>query len=217
MANDAPTKPRTDVLLLVQARLVGDAPSRMHDDCAAFCTMAESPMTLRRAAASASAATAYVYCEPQAGATFDAKALDRLAAIFAMHCPWATDVRISPLEQVFDIAGASADAAPVFHYVVETDPEEGWFDEIARWYDLEHMPGLAAVPGCIRASRFINHGHGPKSLACYDLVSQETLGSPPWLAVRASAWSDIARPHFQNTLRTMFDVVAPATKTRRAP
>lgn len=216
MASDAIAKGRADVLL-VQARLVGDVSARMHDDCAAFCTMAEPTMRLRRAAWSPPAQRAYVYCEPPAGSAFDDPALTRLTTSFAMHCPWATDIRVSPLEQVFDVAGASADAAPVFHYVVETDPEDGWFDEIARWYDTEHMPGLAAVPGCIRASRFINHGHGPKSLACYDLVSQETLGSPPWLAVRASAWSDVARPHFRNTLRTMFDVPTSAAHRHRVP
>jgi len=48
----------------------------------------------------------------------------------------------------------------------------------------------------------------PSPLACYDLVSEDTLGSLPWMAVRQTAWSDIARPHFMNTKRTMFAVVA---------
>ena len=76
--------------------------------------------------------------------------------------------------------------------------------EISAWYDQEHMPGLAAVPGCAHAQRMLNHDHGPLSLACYDLVTEAALNSPPWLAVRATAWSDIARPHFTNTKRTMF-------------
>nr|WP_308340281.1 hypothetical protein [Variovorax sp. ZS18.2.2] len=99
---------------------------------------------------------------------------------------------------------------PGLHYVVETDPETGWLDEISRWYDTEHMPGLAAVPGCVRAMRFLNRGAGPLSLACYDLLREDVLGSPPWRAARATAWSDIARPHFTNTKRTMFRVVADA-------
>jgi hypothetical protein len=70
------------------------------------------------------------------------------------------------------------------------------------------MPGLAGVPGCVHAMRMLNHDAGPLSLACYDLVSEDTLGSPPWMAVRQTAWSDIARPHFMNTKRTMFAVVA---------
>ncbi len=65
--------------------------------------------------------------------------------------------------------------------------EDGWRDEIFRWYDTGHMPGLAAVPGCIHARRLLNHdhglhgglNHGALSLACYDLVSPGTLGPPP--------------------------------------
>lgn len=93
------------------------------------------------------------------------------------------------------------------HYVVETDPEEGWRDEIFRWYDEEHMPGLAEVPGTVLAQRFLNLDHAPLSFACYDLTHAEVLTSPAWLAVRASAWSDICRPHFTNTLRTFFETV----------
>ena len=98
-------------------------------------------------------------------------------------------------------------ASPKVHYVVETDPEEGWHDEIFRWYDQEHMPGLAEVPGTVQAQRFLNLDHGPLSFACYDLTHAEVLTSSAWLAVRASAWSDICRPHFTNTLRTMFKII----------
>ncbi len=115
-------------------------------------------------------------------------------------------VKASRLQKVFDRKGASDGDAPVFHYAVETDPENGWEHEIFQWYDVEHMPGLAAVEGCVQALRFINLDHGPRSLACYDLLTKETLGSPPWLAIRGTDWSSRARPHFTNTKRTMFQV-----------
>lgn len=118
--------------------------------------------------------------------------------------PWLENVRVSRLEQVFAADGTSKTASVVFHYVVEMDPESGWMPELSQWYDTEHMPGLAKVPGCIRASRFLNHDHGPLSLACYDLVTEDTLGSAPWLAVRGTPWSDRMRPRFTNTKRTMF-------------
>ena len=124
--------------------------------------------------------------------------------IFGVSFPDATGVEASRLSRVFDVPGASIGQLPKFHYVVETDPQAGWAEEIARWYDTEHMPGLARVSGCVRASRFLNHDRGPVSFACYDLVSTETLGSPPWLAVRNTEWSDRARPNFTNTRRTMF-------------
>lgn len=119
----------------------------------------------------------------------------------------AADVRVSRLECVFEREGHSFGEKPTAHYVVEMDPEEGWMPEISRWYDEEHMPGLAAVPGCVHAWRMLNHDHGPLSLACYDLVTTQTMGSPPWLAVRATDWSSVTRPHFTNTKRTMFSVI----------
>ena len=133
-----------------------------------------------------------------------------LEATLKSEWPQLQKLRVSRLEKVLDKAGASAGTQAVFHYVVEMDPESGWMPQLADWYDTEHMPGLATVPGCIRASRFLNHDHGPLSLACYDLVSQDTLGSAPWLAVRETEWSSRMRPHFTHTVRTMFDLVADA-------
>ena len=114
---------------------------------------------------------------------------------------------VSRLHCVMRLPGASASAQPGVHYVVETDPEDGWQDEIFRWYEVEHMPGLASVPGTVLARRYLNLDHAPHSLACYDLTEKSVLGSPPWLAVRGTAWSDICRPHFTNTLRTMFETL----------
>jgi hypothetical protein len=91
-----------------------------------------------------------------------------------------------------------------FHYTVETDAADGWEEEIFRWYDTEHMMGLAAVPGCVRAQRFLNGDGGPRSHACYDLIDPKILESAAWLAVRHTAWSDRVRPQFRNTRRTMF-------------
>lgn len=173
-----------------------------------WCAMSTVPMTLHRAAWQATSQTAYVYGRLAMTQQLDDNAVQRLAMLWAHVCAGAQDIRVSRLEQLFDAPGASQGEAPRFHYVVEMTPEEGWLDEISRWYDTEHMPGLAAVPGCVHARRLINHDHGPLSLACYDLVSEETLGSPPWLAVRGTAWSDITRPHFTNTKRTMMEVIA---------
>jgi hypothetical protein len=108
------------------------------------------------------------------------------------------------LEPVFDVAGAfHRDTAP-FHYVVETDVLPEHEADLNAWYDVEHMPGLVACPGSVRARRFRNPDGSPRYHSCYDLASAETLGSEPWLAVRNSAWSDRVRPHFRNTQRTMF-------------
>ena len=108
------------------------------------------------------------------------------------------------LGRVFALPGASAGMLAGFHYVVETDAADGCEEELFHWYDTEHMPGLAASPGCVRAQRFLNADGGPHSYACYDLTDQKTLESAAWLAVRHTAWSDRVRPNFRNTRRTMF-------------
>ena len=113
-------------------------------------------------------------------------------------------LRVDRLERVFPPTGASAGKITGFRYVVETDAAEGWEDELSRWYDAEHMPGLAAVPGCVDAQRFINRDAAPHSHACYDLTDPKILESSAWLAVRRTAWSDRIRPQFQNTRRTLF-------------
>ena len=131
---------------------------------------------------------------------------DAAAAQVAAALPDATRHDLAPLSR---IAGAGAGMAAPAHYVVWTDVAEGWWDEMGAWYGEEHLPGLASVPGAVRARRFEQTGDGPRHYACYDLSAPEVLGSPPWLKVRATDWSSRVRPNFRNTrrwmCRTLFD------------
>jgi hypothetical protein len=201
--------------LLVTARLApGDAPAafRAWDALARSWETAsewDAPggtLQLERLAHAASTGSPQpVYAYFRLPAVHPMSARDAIAFAVAAETafPGARELRADRLEQVFATDGASAGTAPRMHYVVEMDPEAGWMPGIARWYDEEHMPGLAAVPGCVRAERFLNHDGGPRSLACYDLESEAAFNSPPWLAVRATDWSSRMRPHFTNTRRTM--------------
>jgi len=200
--------PRTTDFILVQVSLDGVAVSTLGEAGARFCRQSPMPMALHRIAWSAERREVYLYARLVTPSPMEDGVLPVLASLFERVCEGARDVRVSRLEKVFDIQGCSPAETPAFHYVVEMDPDAGWMPEIARWYDAEHMPGLAAVPGCVHAMRLLNRDHGPLSLACYDLVTEQTLNSPPWLAVRGTAWSDITRPHFTNTKRTMFAVIA---------
>jgi hypothetical protein len=130
-----------------------------------------------------------------------ARVLERARSLPVFGAVEVAAVRLSPL---FDAPGGSRDDTPQFHYVVETDVTEANDADLNAWYDTEHMPGLAACPGVVRARRFRNPDGSPRYHACYDLVSKEALGSKAWLAVRHTAWSDRVRPHFRNTRRTMF-------------
>ncbi len=149
----------------------------------------------------------YVYADLASRTPLTQRALDCVRAAAQSLLAGTSDLTAARLERVFDRPGAAFGQQRVAHYAVEMDPADGWMPEIFRWYDEEHMPGLAAVQGNIHSRRYLNHDGGPLSLACYDLVAPEVLGCPAWLKVRASAWSDITRPHFTNTLRTMFSTI----------
>jgi hypothetical protein len=181
-----------------------------------FCTDSVLNLRFHRAASSTVNAHLYLYAKLPSPMAIEVEACRALQATFENSCGSTshTNVRVSRLQLALQPQAVSCNEIPKFHYVVETDTDEGWFAEIARWYDEEHMLGLAAVPGCISAMRLLNldakndaDDNRPLSFACYDLTSPDVLVSAPWLAVRHTAWSDVARPHFTNTLRTMMDVL----------
>jgi hypothetical protein len=111
------------------------------------------------------------------------------------------------MRPVQHIEGASYGKAAFWHYIVETDVVPDMGADLNAWYNEEHLPGLASVPGTTRAQRFMGSDGGPRYHACYDLETAETFGSPKWLAVRATDWSSRVRPAFRNTQRTMFKIV----------
>ena len=147
----------------------------------------------------------YLYLELGIPQPVTATALEHLQRISREYPAFAIEApSCHRLVRMFEPRAASAGGAAPYRYVVETDAAAGWSEELFRWYDDEHMPGLAGVPGCVRAQRYVNLDAGPRSHACYDLVRPQTTQSPEWLAVRATAWSERVRPQFRNTRRTMF-------------
>ena len=112
--------------------------------------------------------------------------------------PWVA------LEGVVELAGASHGQDAPFHYVVETDVDDANLAELNDWYEQEHLPGLAAVPGTVRARRYLRTQGKPRFVACYDLVTPAAMEHPAWLAVRHTEWSSRVRPMFRNTFRTLY-------------
>jgi len=113
------------------------------------------------------------------------------------------DFEVSRLAAVSAFAGASSNETPNYHYVVRTDVVSGGEEELERWYDEEHMPGLAAVSGVISAQRLISLDAAPRYYACYDLATPDVRDDPDWLAMRATEWSGRVRVMFRDTRRTI--------------
>jgi hypothetical protein len=72
--------------------------------------------------------------------------------------------------------------------------------EFNAWYDKEHIPALAAVPGVLCARRFRGTGNR-KYVALYHLETPEVVESADWEHARESEWSSRIVPKFRDHLR----------------
>jgi uncharacterized protein (TIGR02118 family) len=74
-----------------------------------------------------------------------------------------------------------------------------------KWYDEEHIPALASVPGCLAARRFrivtgASDGN-QRYLALYHLASPEVQASEAWKKAVDTPWTRKVRPHMRDGLR----------------
>ena len=112
--------------------------------------------------------------------------------------------QVSEIRLLNSLQGPTSGEIGKYHYVVETDISKAAEDEFNAWYDTEHLPGLARVPGTVSAKRFMRLSGLPRYIACYELLSPSVMESREWLAVRHTAWSSRIRPMFLNTVRELF-------------
>ena len=73
--------------------------------------------------------------------------------------------------------------------------------EFNEWYNTEHIPHLAAVPGVIMARRFRATSANRKYVALYHLEAPEVQATPAWKDAANSPWTEKLRPHFGDHLR----------------
>jgi hypothetical protein len=72
------------------------------------------------------------------------------------------------------------------------------------WYDTEHVPALARVPGVLSARRFRTAagGNGPKYVALYHLASPAVVDSAEWKQASGSTpMPEHIRPQISDRLR----------------
>ena len=82
------------------------------------------------------------------------------------------------------------------------------------WYDQEHLPALAAVPGTLMARRFKAQGTTGgthRYVALYHLTSPDVPRGTAWKAAANSPWTDRVRPHFRDHLRILTNRYVRAT------
>jgi hypothetical protein len=70
------------------------------------------------------------------------------------------------------------------------------------WYDKEHLPALAKVPGVLCARRFRSSGAGTKYVALYHLTAPGVVDSPEWKAASGSTpMPQYVRDQISNRIR----------------
>ena len=75
-----------------------------------------------------------------------------------MAPPGALWEPLRPGTEILGPDGAPAEGQTPFLYTVETDVIPGAAEDFHAWYEQEHLPGLARVPGCVRARRLVRRG-----------------------------------------------------------
>ena len=75
---------------------------------------------------------------------------------------------------------------------------EGEFNE---WYNSEHIPALAAVPGTLCARRYRGTGATQRYAAVYHFAAPEVPESDAWKRAGGTPWTERMRPHFRDFLR----------------
>jgi hypothetical protein len=75
---------------------------------------------------------------------------------------------------------------------------EGEFDE---WYNSEHLPALAGVPGVLRARRYRGSGATQRYAAIYHFADPDVPNSAAWKTAAGTPWTERMRPHFRDFLR----------------
>jgi len=114
-----------------------------------------------------------------------------------------------------EVGSVPASDAP-WMYIVHTDIPEHIVDEYNAWYDSEHLPRCAAIPGVLRARRYASAGilsgasDGPRYLTAYELSGPDVWESPAALQARKTPWTEKMRSLFSNTRRALYRLIAPS-------
>lgn len=132
---------------------------------------------------------------------------DYLAVSPAHFSPWATRILIGQCTRVcrFNCVQitpgdrvAPDNAQGLFVSALNVAPAAD--AEFNEWYENEHLPRLAKIPGVLCARRFTSPGVGHKYVATCHLTSPEVCESSAWRAAAATPRAQQFLPHLSGQL-----------------
>jgi hypothetical protein len=88
--------------------------------------------------------------------------------------------------------------------------EAGFESSLDAWYDREHHFERLAVPGFLRARRYLHLDNGSRYLSRYDVLEPSVLGTKAYLSAlnHPSDWTRESMLHYRNTTRSVFRFIA---------
>jgi hypothetical protein len=72
---------------------------------------------------------------------------------------------------------------------------------IEEWYEQEHIPLLARVPGVVAARRYTPRAHARDFLALYELTEPQVCTSAAWRDASRTEWAAAMRPFIEKSVR----------------
>jgi hypothetical protein len=98
-----------------------------------------------------------------------------------------------------DLIGASG-ASALLVASMNIDPADE--AEFTEWYDTEHLPQLAAVPGVLTARRFraTDTGSERRYLSLYQLRDRAVSRSDAWAHASNTPWTERMRPRLRDLM-----------------
>lgn len=94
---------------------------------------------------------------------------------------------------------APAGAAALLLIAMNVAPEAE--NEFNEWYNSEHLPALAGVPGVLCARRYRGGGATQRYAAIYHFANPDVPNSASWKSAANTPWTERMRPHFRDLLR----------------
>jgi hypothetical protein len=94
---------------------------------------------------------------------------------------------------------APAGAAALLLISMNVAPEHE--NEFNEWYNVEHLPALAGVPGVLAARRYRGTGAVQRYAAIYHFANPDVPNSAAWKTAANTPWTEKMRPNFRDYIR----------------
>lgn len=110
--------------------------------------------------------------------------------------------------------GTTPEGGAPFALFVRLETDEAHDAELNEWYQQEHLPALAGVPGCVSARRYRTSTGSPRYLMVYEAENREAIRGDAWRKAAETEWTLRMRPHFRNRADNVVQLIRSLTAAK---